>query len=679
MNDKNDRIELGGISGATMSRLQQFKCADLFRLEICILLYRYWQFGISTMTLYHDETSQNGHSQFSIIMAFNVEYSNAQLLNENYFIPKRRAGNIVRAIWHNNIPSKDAKSSVQWAVKPAINSLDKMGYELYDNWTDIKSLIDGTLGTMTDQNTTALLINKLIGRELDIEELIESICGMHNVDNSIQPALDRLKQQRLNDKEDKNILCNSWKLDILSIANKMQNVLNIKNDNLRNKGHIYEEYERKQKSHKYTKFARVIGDRKINQLKNIDAILTRRDCIKKFAELSFNNQHLIYNARIAYEYGNSQVLLRESIIMTNIRRLYASPLLVTIGKDKPLMNIGLPVIKQALDSMKLITKSHQHSINVLAPLLLLTSLYDCTENAMIRNDLLCNDEKLFLIEIGEYINTLSRHNSEGIINLEQFLTQCQEKIRRKNIVFNDNYYKTIFNQTALELSKILSQLKGAYGNIYDDMILRYELQNKNAPNSTFTNNDITESLNGASKYQQRKGPSTTPKSREGSSFNSINCDAWNTFDYLSQNETMEFKRIILIWHNQYQSYHTSMKNKEFDEEHYNRHRTIKNRRILRATTTAIPAATVNNSNSTNISIIKTDYVSISNSIWTEWTELRDSILRRLLGQRVRSQRTKLKEILQGIMKKHKTHTNSMINRTGLASLQNKLYEYCKAK
>ena len=41
-------------------------------------------------------------------MAFNVEFTEFQLLNEKASIPKRKAGNVVRAIFHNTIPAKSS-------------------------------------------------------------------------------------------------------------------------------------------------------------------------------------------------------------------------------------------------------------------------------------------------------------------------------------------------------------------------------------------------------------------------------------------------------------------------------------------------------------------------------------------------------------------------------------------
>lgn len=215
--------------------------------------------------------------------------------------------------------------------------LNKMSYELYNSWTSIKSLINGTIGTMTDQNATALAINKLIAKYLDAAQLIESICLMHNIYNSITPALNRLTMERIQLNQDKELLRNTMNLDILCIANRIQNVLNVKNESIRNKGEIFEQYEAKYEGGTNSEFGRVIGDRKINQLKNVHAILSRRKCIKEFSQIQHNEKHILSNARVCYEYGSSSVLLRESIVIVNVQQLYSTPLLVTIGKDKQLM------------------------------------------------------------------------------------------------------------------------------------------------------------------------------------------------------------------------------------------------------------------------------------------------------------------------------------------------------
>ena len=124
-----------------------------------------------------------------------------------------------------------------------------------------------------------------------------------------------------------------------------------------------------------------------------------------------------------------------------------------------------------------------------------------------------------------------------------------------------------------------------------DMLERYQLQSQNAPKSTFSNDDVTESANGSSKYEQQRAAHISPHSREAACVNAMNGDAWNTFDQLEIYECDEFKRKLTIWHDQHESYATMNRDKQFDNGHFHRCKTSKIRRVLRSTTVDAPIAT----------------------------------------------------------------------------------------
>lgn len=136
----------------------------------------------------------------------------------------------------------------------------------------------------------------------------------------------------------------------------------------------------------------------------------------------------------------------------------------------------------------------------------------------------------------------------------------------------------------------------------------------------------------------------------------------------------------MIWDKQAVSIERSLSNKAFDNHHYNRCKVSKNQKLLRSTTMSIPKAAINvPSPSSKVSIIKTDYNPLNSPIWNEWIKLRDEKLRTLIGQKVRLARKKLKPDLEKFMKRHRTHSNSVITRSGILNLQYKLYVYCGGK
>eukprot|EP01083_Nonionella_stella_P275243 934712_1 len=160
---RGTNLELGGTSDGTINRVMQFKSQSLFQSEVCVMFHLQATSG-SVISLYHDECSQRGESQESIVLAFDCDPPREYEYEiQSIFTPKLLAGNVVRGIWHRNIPAKDAATTVKWSVQPAIEQLDSIGKRLFESWTSIASRMKERLAVMSDQNSTALLTNKLIG------------------------------------------------------------------------------------------------------------------------------------------------------------------------------------------------------------------------------------------------------------------------------------------------------------------------------------------------------------------------------------------------------------------------------------------------------------------------------------------------------------------------------------
>eukprot|EP01084_Bolivina_argentea_P297653 512829_1 len=191
------QLQLGGTSSASVDRLMQFKAFDLMRFETAMIIQRKWTID-SIITLYHDECSQRKESQLSMLMTFNTivpeegEYELPEI-----FTPKLIAGNVMRAIWHRNIPGKDTKTIMDWAIKPAIDELNEIGKLLYaEQWRCLRTLMEKKLAVMSDQNNGALDIGTHIVKEFKVRIFIQLICFMHNVHNMLEKIDNRLLYER---------------------------------------------------------------------------------------------------------------------------------------------------------------------------------------------------------------------------------------------------------------------------------------------------------------------------------------------------------------------------------------------------------------------------------------------------------------------------------------------------
>eukprot|EP01084_Bolivina_argentea_P116264 206606_1 len=206
-------IKLGGISDASLNRVMQFRAEQLFRTETCIVIHKTWIKDKSVGTLQHDECSQRKESQFSIIFG-----------EDDKYLPQTHFGNMVRAIWHGNISSKDSESCIEWAVRPAIDKIDALGKLLYGNkWISLRSLFKQELAVISDQNNGAKKTNRLIGKEFSVMLLIKLICLMHNVSNTLWTVIARLLLERQGESDE--ILQECKNIDIVEICNSIQKLL----------------------------------------------------------------------------------------------------------------------------------------------------------------------------------------------------------------------------------------------------------------------------------------------------------------------------------------------------------------------------------------------------------------------------------------------------------------------
>eukprot|EP01084_Bolivina_argentea_P006432 12221_1 len=561
MNSGIPKIDLGGISDASLNRVMQFRAEQLFRTETCVVIKKKWIPFTSVGTLMHDECSQKKESQLSLVFVFNTNFG-----KDDRFLPKTYFGNIVRAIWHGNIPSKDSATTVQWAVKPAIDKIDELGKELYGkNWLSLRVLFKHELSVISDQNNGAKKVNRLIGVEFKVENLIKSICLMHNTTNTLLTGINRLLLER--DGEDDPVLLECKNIDIVEICNSIQKLLMDKVDSCQNKGHFFKVFSSNSgNSEYYVDFVRVVGERKQFELKNVEASLSRKEEIIAFSTLKDRRSYLVSSPRKLYEFGCSIVLLRESIVVTNVTHMFSDPLMLVIGKYVQQMKNGLPVVKQTVTQCKGAGDNKKFALKTLLTATLIV-IDDNIKPYIITNKMLSKKAKECIIQC---IDDIDRFFDGTIFHASAFLYKVRNKLTTNNINIKDKYFRNLlFEITPTQFKKTLQQLQGFYHNIATDLKERLKDQStKTIPDSTFTTNDRTESLNATGKYHGKRAPNIEETTKAAHAIHDFNSDLWNTFDYLMYCEPTEFQRILKIWHEHCLTYKQANENKIIRKKRY---------------------------------------------------------------------------------------------------------------
>eukprot|EP01083_Nonionella_stella_P237033 831908_1 len=666
---KNMQFEVGGTSYGSIDRVMQYRASELFLFETCIVMNRCWIPEQSKMTLYHDECSQRNESQLSIVMAFNTK-----IAEDSEFIPHLRSGNIIRGIRHRNIPGKESHVSLNWGIKPAISALDDIGCKLYEQqWIKLPNLIQDTLAVMSDQNNGALKLNKMIGDEYKVRNLVELICLMHNVDNMLGVIIERLLLERANT-NDAN-LRNLRNVDINQIGIRIQKCLNRKFEGHQNKGELFTVFISRIEGKSFIPFTRVVGDRKQWEIKNVEASLSRREEMGAFSmKTTRDGKHLVADPRLLYEYSKSYTLLQESLIITNIRRQYVLPLMSLVSTEVEQMNRILPILKQSLDQCQYVATNTLYAIRTLFTLSKLIG-HETVHPYILTNKLLSEDNVLAVLDctdnLGQWIN------DDGF-DFCEFMVQVRSTFDQQEQV-SDRYYAHIIQLQGDELQGVIIQLQGAYHALYTDFSQRYQAQStEEIPDSALGTNDITESLNGCGKYHGSIAPNIAELTKNAMALNALNRHAWYTWDYLISHEPAEFERVLRLWLEHCGTYRMSIERKKEYQQKYHSEKWKKLRCTLStASDEDIPVAKANPAQGkAKVSVFKHEYRDIAFTLWRNWVRERNEYLQNNLGILVSFQRRQLKQRLGDLLRNNTAYTVSRINSWGLDKRQLKLYEYC---
>ena len=587
--------------------------------------------------------------------------------------PKLCSENVVRAIWHQKIPGKDAETTVETAICPAVDSLDDIGGALYgNNWISIRKRLSRRLACMSDQNTTALLTNKLIGKEFGVNDLVELVCLMHNLDNTLISAEKRLLDERVHADKRDNVLVNNTNLNILDIANRLQNHLMIRQDTDKNKGEAFKLFfENSPNKSSFTPFQRVIGGRRQHLARNVEAVLSRRQEIAQFGATKFNGKHLVTNPRLLFEYGNSLVLLRESLIFVCLSRNFITPMIKTIGRDCQLMKNVLPKIKEALRSLDLVATN---SVYAVRSMLTLTKLYNGMEPHILTNTLLSESAKLAIIDCTDVLQP------QNEVNVPNFVRSAKALFRGLSVVFKDRYFHNLFQQSPIQFGIILEQFRGVCNVVRMDMQRRYDAQSQSGiPNSTFSTNDCCETLNATGKYHEKRSPNISEQAKAAFAIHDVNRNGiWYTFDYLAEHQPRAFEEALIGWYKFCGSRLKARSEKMKYQKKFKKMRRIKVTNKLGKATECVPAAKSVVAKSTIKPVVAKELLSLQSQHphWIWWTTHRDKYLKEHSGMGISVQKRGLRELLRPFMHLMRTHTASFIKTAGLEKLQRSLHEYC---
>ena len=660
-------FDLGGYSPSTLSRLMQFRALQLFRFETVIVIKAVWKPGDSTITLHHDEASYKGDAWMSVILVFDAkEPTIDEAADPTVFTPELRCGNAVRAIWHQKIPGKDAQTTVDLAVCPAVDYLDQIGCVMYgEDWELIRDRLKKRMATMSDQNSTALLTNKLIAKEFGVEDLIELVCLMHNLDNTLICAEQRLLAQRQDSRNRGDVLRNNFNINILEIANRIQNHLMIRCDTDKNKGDAFEHFFANSSNRSsFTPFQRVIGGRRQHLAINVEAVLSRREEIAKFGSTTFSGKFLTTNPRLLFEYGTSQILLRESLVFLCLCRNFVTPMISTIGKDCQLMKNVLPKMKESLVNLAAVATNTKFAVR---SLLTMTKMFSGMSPHILSNKMLSETAKVAIID--------STNNFSGV---QAFYNNATSLFRRNGISFQDKYFHHLFSQSLEQFQWILKQYQGVCDVVQMDMHRRYSLQSSSAiPSSSFGTNDCCETLNATGKYHEKRAPNISEGAKAALAVHDVNCGkSWYTFDHLAEHQPAEFQYTLMAWDRFCGTFKQSHSEKIQYQKKYKKVKRVHLTSKLNKPVDAVPVAKAMFAKSKLKSVICTALCS-SHPVWKEWTSMRDKYLEKNKGMLVSAQRRGLREILRPFMRLKKTHRASFIKTKGLETLQKALHQYCE--
>eukprot|EP01083_Nonionella_stella_P117078 348441_1 len=600
------------------------------------------------MTFYHDGTKQKGHDQESILFSFDIEeFDECERGDDGQYTPDATDGIIFRGIWHNNVPSTTAQGILDWAVTPAINDRVK--------------------------DTTAQKTSHLIGEKLESSVVYKNICFQHQCDNNLKAPINRLLYERIqNESTDLELLQRTKNMTILDICNDIQKTTAENNYNLRNQGSMFGTILGHRKN---LPFPRVVGERRTHQIPSCEAALSRRATLKRFSMMKEKNKsgNVVYNARVIYEYTQSNILLKENLVLINIGRVFSKPMLLLSPRK---MNESLPIIKETLDTLKAVIDLGWNSVILIGFVLCLSSLSKHIRVHVLDNKI----EEQFALECICDVGGMTKEiASDGTVDIFAFVEGASKIL--EHVRFEDKYYRYLFSLNQEQFTKLLKSVYGCYKVIYYDMIERYNKQSTAPPNSMVTTNDRCESMQGSSKYYQGIKQKISELSRAARVLCDINKDMWYSYDWLRENDFDEFMRLLIFWFYQCGTYKEKKEAKDVAQNKYDEVRRAKALSRVRDATSEIPQVPsyLNISQKRIATGVDVKFDWIDSMLWDNWCVKRNDCVKDMAGAIPKLIKDRCLVVLHDWMKKNESALIGIKRnkRWKIKKSQSVLYEFCR--
>lgn len=376
----------------------------------------------------------------------------------------------------------------------------------------------------------------------EIEQHNSYYCLFHQVDNSmknLETALLKCRNNNWNIDSNNVNLDKCKKIGIIQLSTKFVSIFCGKVNNIRSKYSILQQEIANDKStYEKISFIRIVGNRKINMLQNVEAMLSIRELMSDLCQLKASkNKYLISNSSLFHEYSKSEILMRESIVIIGIRRNLTQNLLNIIGQKKMIDN--LPLLKT------IISKLEQLIIDQKQQLFFILGYWSYNNNkeyyAINKNKLLSNYNKNIL----NTLYSLLCQNNTKLFKI--FIDNIQLLVSIEDVYF---YYLQLYMDNE-NLYMLINQLKISIQALIDDIKPRIQSQSNidnlaNITSSVPSTNDMCESGHGISSELKKRKPNLCDKSRENIAIAQLN-QTTKFMDELRKRDVEQFNHLLLIW------------------------------------------------------------------------------------------------------------------------------------
>eukprot|EP01083_Nonionella_stella_P151392 483599_1 len=348
----------------------------------------------------------------------------------------------------------------------------------------------------------------------------------------------------------------------------------------------------------------------------------------------------------------------------------------TIQTNKRIV-LRIPIIKECLDTMKLVIQTHWNSPQMIGFALCLFSVSESIVVNVIENKFESQYALGLLCDIGGMMNRITRNNR---IDIQEFAQGSELILGQKRYVFADKYYHYLFTISLEEFCKYLQQLKGVYHVSYHDMVDRFNKQCHNPPKSMLTTNDRCESMQGSAKYYQHIKQRLSELSRGVRVLGDINKDMWYTFDWMRQYDFGEFCRLLVFWLYSCGTYREKIESEKKRKDEYNQVITGNNMNRIKQATNAIPQVPshLNISQKQIKSPIPVDFNHIDCSLWNSWCVIRNKTIKNTAGMKAMLVRAELLNKFKELIHKNleSLHDLKLKQTWKIRKCQSVFYEYC---